>query len=84
MIGKLVATLLVACIASTAFAGSCPLLMKDIDAALGDPTVAEQLSEEQMTEVKQLRKEGEEAHRAGDHPKSMEALARAKAVLGIS
>lgn len=84
MIRKLVAVLLAVGMASAALASSCPLLMKDIDAALEDPAVAERLTDEQLTEVRQLRKEGEEAHQSGDHDKSMEALGRAKEVLGIS
>jgi hypothetical protein len=84
MIRRLVAVALAVVIAGAAFASSCPLLMKDIDAALADPAVAGQLTEEQLQEVQQLRKEGEDAHKAGDHGKSMEALGRAKEVLGIS
>jgi hypothetical protein len=84
MIRKFVAVLLAVGLASAAFANSCPLLMKDIDAALADPSVAGQLTEEQLKEVQQLREEGEEAHQAGDHAKSMEAFGRAKEVLGIS
>lgn len=84
MIRKLVALLVALGIAGAAFASSCPLLMKDVDAALEDSAVTGRLTEEQLTEVRQLRKEGEAAHKAGDHPKSMEALGRAKEVLGIS
>lgn len=71
-------------LSSAAFASSCPLLMKDIDAALADPAVVERLSEEQIAEVRQLRDEGEAAHQAGDHDRSVEKLAQAKGILGIS
>jgi hypothetical protein len=52
--------------------------MAKIDAELAssppsDPTV--------LAEVKKLRAEGEELHKAGDHAKSMETLAKAQALL---
>lgn len=84
MIRKLVSVLLLVGLSSAAFAGSCPLLMKDIDAALEDPAVAERLSDDQLAEARQLRKEGEKAHQSGDHARSMEALGEAKEILGIS
>lgn len=84
MIRKLLAVLVVVAFSTAAFAASCPLYMGEIDAALEDPAVAERLSEEQLAEVRQLRKKGEEAHRAGDHAQSMKSLGRAKEVLGIS
>lgn len=71
-------------LSSVAFASSCPLLMQDIDAALEDPAVIDTLSAEELAEVRQLREEGEEAHRDGDHARSMEKLGQAKSVLGIS
>jgi hypothetical protein len=84
MIGKLLAGLILFAFSSAAFSGSCPLLMSDIDAALEDPAVTERLSEEELMEARQLREQGEEAHRSGDHAQSMEALNRAKEVLEIS
>lgn len=77
-------TLLLVGLSSAAFANSCPLLMQDIDAALQDPAVAQQLDEEQLMKARQLRDEGEAAHKAGDHARSMEALQQAKDILGIS
>lgn len=71
-------------LSGAAFASSCPLLMEDIDAALADPAVVERLGEEQLAEVQRLREEGEEAHRGGDHGRSMEKLGQAKEILGIS
>lgn len=66
-----------------AFASSCPLLMQDIDAALEDTDVTGNLSADTIDEARQLREEGEEAHRSGDHQLSMQKLAEAKRVLGI-
>ncbi len=83
MIRKLFVTLLLAGFGSVAFASSCPLLMNDIDAALKDSAVTDQLSEEQLAEVRQLREEGEKAHKSGDHARSVEALSSARALLDI-
>ena len=63
-----------------AVAASCPKDMKQIDAKLATNPM---LSEAQMSEVKQLRKEGEDLHKAGKHKESVEKLHRAKAILGI-
>lgn len=65
--------------ASAAFASSCPREMKAIDAALPKA----QLSASQMSEVKKLRAEGEQHHKAGKHAESMAALGKAKGILGI-
>ncbi|MEH6368407.1 MULTISPECIES: hypothetical protein [Pseudomonas] len=73
------ALLLTAALLSTsAWANHCPADMAKIDAELAssppsDPTV--------LAEVKKLRAEGEELHKAGDHAKSMETLAKAQALL---
>jgi hypothetical protein len=64
---------------STAFAGSCPKHMKEIDAALP----AAKVSGEQMSEVKKLRAEGESLHKAGKHAESVAALTKAKGILGL-
>ena len=63
----------------SALASSCPKEMKAIDAALPNA----KLSDAQMSEVKQLRAEGEAQHKAGKHAESMAALGKAKAILGI-
>lgn len=65
--------------ASAAFASSCPREMKAIDAALPKA----KLSSSQMSEVRKLRSEGEEHHKAGRHAQSMAALGKAKGILGI-
>ena len=64
---------------SLAIAGSCPKEMKAIDAALP----AAKLDAAKMSEVKKLRADGEELHKAGKHAESMAALGKAKGVLGI-
>jgi hypothetical protein len=79
----LISLLLIAC-SSLVFAASCPLYMGEIDEALKDPAVEQRLSEEELAEVRRLREEGETAHKAGDHDKSMEALTRAKEILEVS
>lgn len=66
-------------VASPAFANHCPMDMKQIDAALKTA----QLSDADKAEVMKLRKEGEALHNAGDHAKSVETLAKAKAILKI-
>jgi hypothetical protein len=62
-----------------ALANSCPMLMAAIDAALATA----KLSEADLTKVKELRKQGEDLHAAGDHAGSEAALGEAKKLLGI-
>ncbi len=64
---------------ATALANSCPTIMAAIDAAL--PSA--QLSEADMTKVKELRAQGESLHQSGDHAGSEAALNQAKTLLGI-
>jgi hypothetical protein len=68
-----------AALSGSAFAGQCPVNMKAIDDALPKA----KLTAAQLEEVKKLRAEGEKLHQAGNHPASMEALTRAKKILGI-
>jgi len=68
-------------VSSAALAFHCPKDMADIDAALAKNP---QLSAEQLQQVKDLRASGEAAHKAGDHQKAVDDLAKAKAILGIS
>ncbi len=65
---------------SPAFAYHCPADMAEIDAALAKKP---DLSADQMSKVKGLRAEGEALHKAGNHDRSIEALAEAKGILGI-
>jgi len=63
-----------------ALAHNCPAEMKAIDAKLATNP---KLSEADAAKVKQLRAEGETAHKAGKHDDSMKALGEAKKVLGM-
>jgi hypothetical protein len=77
---KLGIAIALAAMSLTAHAGSCPMVMKDIDAALTSNT---KLTAEQTAEVKKLRAEGEAAHKSGNHAESMQKLGQAKQILGI-
>jgi hypothetical protein len=79
MLRSISLALLLAIAPASAFANSCPTQMAAIDAAL--PTAS--LSEADMTKVKELRKQGEDLHNAGDHAGSEAALGEAKKMLGI-
>jgi len=68
--------------ATAAQAGSCPVSMSKIDAAL--PAKMAGLSADDLAKVKSLRAEGEVQHKAGDHGSSVESLASAMKLLGIS
>jgi hypothetical protein len=77
---SVVLTLAIALPTSVALASHCPLDMQQIDAALAEKP---QLSAARLEEVKRYRAEGEALHKAGKHDESVEALAKAKAILGI-
>jgi hypothetical protein len=64
---------------SSVFAGNCPNEWKAIDAALPKA----KLDAKQMAEVKKLRADGEQLHKAGKHADSMATLGKAKKILGI-
>jgi hypothetical protein len=64
---------------SLALAGNCPNEWKAIDAALPKA----KLDAKQMAEVKKLRADGEQLHKAGKHADSMATLGKAKKILGI-
>ena len=79
---KIPALLIVATLAfasSAAFAFNCPVQMKAIDEALPKA----QLTDAQKKEVAKHRAEGETFHKAGKHQESIDALTKAKKVLGI-
>ena len=63
-----------------AFAHNCPNEMKAIDAKLATNP---KLAEADAAKVKQLRADGEAAHKAGKHDDSMKLLGDAKKLLGI-
>ena len=56
-------------IASSSFAGSCPMLWGKVDAKINDIT-----DENLKLKVQELRDEGEKAHSDGDHLKSENLL----------
>ncbi|MFT3663824.1 hypothetical protein [Piscinibacter sp.] len=66
--------------AGTALAHNCPNEMKAIDAKLA---TSPKLGDADAAKVKQLRADGETAHKAGKHDDSMKALGEAKKILGI-
>ena len=63
-----------------ALAGTCPKIMKKIDAALA---ANPQVSAEQMTRITELRAEGAAQHKAGSHSASVDSLNKALEILGI-
>ncbi len=76
--GTLIATTIML-LAGPAFASSCPKHMAAIDAALPGA----QLSAADKSKVMELRKQGENQHKAGDHSSSVKTLGEAKKILGI-
>ena len=67
-------------LATSAFAYHCPQEMAAIDAKLA---TYPRLSDADMSTVKQLRADGEAAHKAGKHDESLKLLGEAKNLLGI-
>ena len=67
-------------ITSYSNAGSCPILIKEVDSKLA---TAKELSEKQVAEIEKLRKEGEEAHNTGKHKESVKLLQEALTKLNI-
>ena len=77
---RILTTMLLTVVSAAAFAFQCPTDMSKIDEALAGDTG---LSDEKLSEVRELRKEGEELHEQGKHQESVDALAEAKKILGI-
>jgi hypothetical protein len=77
---KTLLTLLLAVATSSAFAFHCPADMKAIDAKLATGV---KLADADMAKVKQLRADGEVAHKAGKHDESVKLLAEAMKILKI-
>ena len=67
-------------LAPAAFAYHCPQDMATIDAKLATHP---KLSDADMSKVKQLRADGETAHKAGKHDESIKLLGEAQKLLGI-
>ncbi len=77
---KLIIAAIALATTSLAFANSCPMQMKEIDAKISSkPT----LSAADMGKVKTLRADGEAFHKAGKHAESEKSLGEAKKLLGI-
>jgi hypothetical protein len=76
---RIALSIILAASVSTALAHNCPNEMKAIDAALPKA----KLDAKQAGEVKKLRADGEQLHKAGKHSESMAALGKAKAILGV-
>ena len=77
---KTLIALLLAFVASSAFAFHCPVDIKAIDAKLATGV---KMTDANRAKVKQLRADGETAHKAGNHAESLKLLAEAKKILGI-
>jgi hypothetical protein len=77
---KMLFTLLLALATGSAFAFHCPADMKAIDAKLATGV---KLADADMAKVKQLRADGEAAHKAGKHDESVKLLAEAMKILKI-
>ena len=60
---KIIITLCLVLFTSSAFAGSCPMMAKNID--------------DKIKKAQELRDQGMDAHKAGDHVKSEELLGKA-------
>ncbi len=77
---KFLFTLLLALAAGSAMAFHCPADMKAIDAKLAADA---KLSDAEMAKVKQLRADGEAAHKAGKHDEAVKLLGEAMKMLKI-
>ena len=76
----LLTTLALALASSGAMAFHCPQDMAAIDAKLATGV---KLSDAEMAKVKQLRADGEAAHKAGKHDESVKLLGEAMKILKI-
>jgi hypothetical protein len=77
---RILLPLMLALATGAAFAHNCPNEIKAIDAKLA---ANPQLSEADAAKVKQLRAEGDAAHKAGKHDDAMKALGEAKKILKL-
>ena len=77
---KLIIAAIALATSSLAFANSCPMQMKEIDAKMSS---SPKLSAADMSKVKTLRADGEAFHKAGKHAESEKALGDAKKLLGM-
>jgi hypothetical protein len=77
---RILLSLMLAFATGAAYAHNCPNEIKAIDAKLASNP---QLSDADAAKVKQLRAEGDAAHKAGKHDDAMKALGEAKKILKI-
>jgi len=75
----LIAATVIAALTGSAFAGSCPTLMKKVDDALPTTTI----SAEDKAKVMELRQKGEQQHASGKHEESIATLNEAIKLLGM-
>ncbi len=75
------AAVLSVALAAPALAFHCPRDMAEIDAALAQNPP---LTAEQKAQVTALRAEGEALHKSGNHQGAVDALAKAKEILGLT
>jgi hypothetical protein len=73
----LLAAAFVAVLAAPAFAYQCDAFIRLIDQKMAD----QNLSKEQMVELRRLRDEGQRLHEQGQHEAAMEALTKAEQML---
>ena len=66
-------------VASPVFAGSCPILIQEIEATLAST----ELPDETREEIVALLEEGRQLHEQGDHDAAMEVLSEAEGMLGM-
>jgi len=67
-------------LSTTAYAGSCPSLMKQYD----EKAKTVKLDAAKAKQASDLRKQGEDAHKAGKHADSEKALKQALALVGVT
>lgn len=76
----ILAAALLAFLAAPAYAGQCPALIRQIDAALAQNP---QLAADVLAQIKVLRDQGAALHTSSTHGQSVATLNQAKALLGI-
>ncbi len=77
--GTVLAAVLLAFIATPAFAHQCPSLIRQIDAALSENT---EITADDRAMVKSLRNQGRKLHTSNKHDDSIAVLIEAKRLLG--
>ncbi len=76
----ILAAALLAFMAAPAYAGQCPRLVREIDAALAQNP---QLAADVLAQIKVLRDQGAALHSSSTHGQSVTVLREAKGLLGI-